>query len=75
MIYARKISDMGKEQKLLLQRSMSKKAYNAYCRKYRSTMLLGRNYGTRQMASKKDPKRINKVHIVRDNMKVKFFEL
>lgn len=54
MISISKISSMGKEQKLLLKKSMSKKAYNDYCRRYRSTMTLGRNYGTRWMASTKD---------------------
>lgn len=55
-----KISSMSKEQKLLLKKSMSKKAYKDYCRRYRSTMTLGRNYGTRWMASDKDVARVRK---------------
>ncbi len=55
-----KISSMGKEQKLLLKKSMSKKAYKDYCRRYRSTMTLGRNLGTRWMASAKDVERMKK---------------
>ncbi len=48
------ISSMGKEQILLLKKSMSKKAYKELCKKYRSTMTLGRNYGTRRMESARD---------------------
>ena len=59
-----KISSMGKEQKLLLKKSMSKKAYNDYCRKYRSTMTLGRNYGTRRMASAQDAERMRKTVVI-----------
>lgn len=47
-------SSMGKEQILLLKRTMSKKAYKEYCRKYRSLLMLGRDYGTRRMASARD---------------------
>lgn len=61
-----KISSMGKKQKLLLKKGMSKKAYNDYCRRYRSTMTLGRNYGTRRMASAKDFARIRKPVILYD---------
>lgn len=61
-----KISSMGKEQKLLLKKSMSKKAYKNYCRRYRSTMTLGRNYGTRYMASAKDIERMRKPVIIDD---------
>ncbi len=61
-----KISSMGKEQKLLLKKSMSKKAYKDYCRKYRSTMTLGRNYGTRQMTSVKDVERMRKPVVIDD---------
>lgn len=60
MTSIRKISSMSKEQKLLLKKSMSKKAYKDYCRRYRSTMTLGRNYGTRWMASDKDVARVRK---------------
>lgn len=61
-----KISSMGKRQKLLLKKSMSKKAYKNYCQKYRSTMTLGRNYGTRYMASAKDLERMRKPVIIDD---------
>lgn len=54
-------SSMGKEQLLLLKRGMSKKAYKEYCQKYRSTLMLGRNYGTRRMASVRDYVRKEKV--------------
>lgn len=47
-------SAMGKEQLLLLKRGMSKKAFKEYCRKYRSALLIGRNYGTRHMMSARD---------------------
>lgn len=47
-------SSMGKEQLLLLKRSMSKKAYKEFCHRYRSTLMLGRNYGTRHMTSTRD---------------------
>lgn len=47
-------STIGKEQLLLLKKGMSKKAYKEYCRKYRSSLMLGRNYGTRRMASIRD---------------------
>lgn len=47
-------SSMGKEQLLLLKKGMSKKAYKEYCRKYRSSLMLGRNYGTRRMISARD---------------------
>ena len=60
------ISSMGKKQKLLLKKGMSKKAYNDYCRRYRSTMTLGRNYGTRWMASAKDSARIRKPVVLYD---------
>ena len=61
-----KISSMGKKKKLLLKKGMSKKAYNDYCRRYRSTMTLGRNYGTRWMASAKDSARIRKPVVLSD---------
>lgn len=61
-----KISPMGREQKLLLKKSISKKAYKDYCRRYRSTMTLGRNYGTRCMASAKDLERMRKPVIIDD---------
>lgn len=61
-----KISSMGKRQKLLLKKSMSKKAYKNYCQKYRSKMTLGRNYGTRYMASAKDLERMRKPVIIDD---------
>lgn len=61
-----KISSMSKEQKLLLKKSMSKKAYKDYCRRYRSTMTLGRNYGTRWMASAKDLARMRKPVVLDD---------
>lgn len=61
-----KISSMGKEQKLLLKKSMSKKTYKDYCRRYRSTMTLGRNYGTRCIASAKDLERMRKPVIIDD---------
>ena len=66
MISISKIFSMGKEQKLLLKKSMSKKAYNDYCRRYRSTMTLGRNYGTRRMASTKDLVRMRKQVVLDD---------
>lgn len=47
-------SSMGNEQLLLLKRSMSKKAYKEFCHRYRSTLMLGRNYGTRRMTSTRD---------------------
>lgn len=47
-------SSMDKEQLLLLKKGMSKKAYKEYCRKYRSSLTLGRNYGTRRMISARD---------------------
>ena len=47
-------SSMGNEQLLLLKRSMSKKAYKEFCHRYRSTLVLGRNYGTRRMTSTRD---------------------
>lgn len=50
----KKPSSVGKEQLLLLKKGMSKKAYKEYCRKYRSSLMLGRNYGTRCMASVRD---------------------
>ena len=50
----KKPSSMGKEELLLLKKGMSKKAYKEYCRKYRSSLMLGRNYGTRRMASIRD---------------------
>lgn len=53
-ITIQKPSLMGKEQLLLLKKSMSKKAYKGYCRKYRSSLMLGRDYGTRCMASVRD---------------------
>lgn len=53
-------SAMKKEQLLLLKRSMSKKAYKEYCRKYRSSLMIGRNYGTRRMASIRDYSRKRK---------------
>lgn len=43
---------------------MSKKAYKDYCQRYRSTMTLGRNYGTRCMASAKDLERKRKPVII-----------
>ena len=55
-----KISSMGKEQKLLLKKSMSKKAFIEYCHRYRSTMTLGRNYGTIRMDSNRDKVRKRK---------------
>lgn len=61
-----KISSMNKEQKLLLKKSMSKKAYKDYCQRYRSTMTLGRNYGTRCMASAKDLVRMHKRVVLDD---------
>lgn len=66
-----KISSMSKEQKLLLKKSMSKKAYKDYCRRYRSTMTLGRNYGTRCMASAKDLERMRKTVIIDDYEMIK----
>ncbi|MGN0114992.1 MAG: hypothetical protein ACI396_06660 [Acutalibacteraceae bacterium] len=53
-VMLKKPSSMDKEQRLLLKKSMSKKAYKEYCRKFRSSLLLGRNYGTRRMSSAKD---------------------
>lgn len=50
----KKPSSMGKEQLLLLKKEMSKKVYKEYCRKYRSSLMLGRNYGTRHMATARD---------------------
>ena len=50
-------SSMGNEQLLLLKRSMSKKAYKEFCHRYRSTLMLGRNYGTRRMTSTRDCER------------------
>lgn len=50
----KKPSLLGKEQLLLLKKGMSKKAYKEYCRKYRSSLMFGRNYGTRRMASIRD---------------------
>lgn len=47
-------SSMGKEQLLLLKKGMSKKAYKEYCRKFRSSLMLGHNYGTRRMISARD---------------------
>ena len=47
-------SAMKKEQLLLLKRSMSKKAYKEYCRKYGSSLMIGCNYGTRRMDSVRD---------------------
>ena len=47
-------SSMGNAQLLLLKRSMSKKAYKEFCHRYRSTLMLGRNYGTRRMTSTRD---------------------
>ena len=47
-------SSMGNEQLLLLKRSMSKKAYKEFCHRYSSTLMLGRNYGTRRMTSTRD---------------------
>lgn len=61
-----KISSMGKEQKLLFKKSMSKKAYKNYCRKYRNTMTLGRNYGTRRMTSARDVERMRKPVVIDD---------
>lgn len=61
-----KISSMGKEQKLLIKKSMSKKTYKEYCRKYRGTMTLGRSYGTRCMASARDIERMRKPIIIDD---------
>lgn len=58
-----KPSAMGKEQLLLLKKGMSKKAYKEYCRKYRSSLMLGRNYGTRRMASARDCVRNRNIHI------------
>ncbi len=58
-----KPSAMGKEQLLLLKKGMSKKAYKEYCRKYRSSLMLGRNYGTRRMASARDYVRNRNVRI------------
>ncbi|GEM_PF-2501891 len=55
-----KISSMGKEQQLILRKSMSKRAYKEYCKKYRSSMTLGRNYGTRCMKSARDVERSNR---------------
>jgi len=39
---------------LQLKKSMSKKAYRAYCREKRCSLMLGRDYGTRPMRSKRD---------------------
>lgn len=50
----KKPSALGKEQLLILKKGMSKKAYKELCRKYRSALMLGRNYGTRRMASARD---------------------
>lgn len=50
----KKPSSMGKEQLLLLKKGMSKKAYKEYCRKYRSPLMICRNYGTRRMVSIRD---------------------
>ena len=61
-------SAMGKEQLLLLKKGMSKKAYKEYCRKYRSSLMLGRNYGTRRMASARDYVRNRNVRI--ENTKI-----
>lgn len=60
-----KPSAMGKEQLLLLKKGMTKKAYKEYCRKYRSVLMLGRNYGTRRMTSALDYVR-NKIVCIED---------
>lgn len=54
------ISSMGKEQQLILRKSMSKRAYKEYCKRYRSSMTLGRNYGSRCMKSARDIERSNR---------------
>lgn len=59
----KKPSTMGKEQLLLLKRSMNKKSYKAYCKKYRSTITLGRNYGTRKMLSARDIQRNSRLRV------------
>lgn len=59
-------STMGKEQLLLLKRSMNKKSYKAYCKKYRNTITLGRNYGTRKMLSARDVQHNNRIKVDQD---------
>lgn len=64
----KKPSSMGKEQLLLLKKGMSKKAYKEYCRKYRSSLMIGRNYGTTRMASVRDYDRKRKSAIPDENI-------
>lgn len=64
----KKPSSMGKGQLLLLKKGMSKKAYKEYCRKYRSSLMLGRNYGTRLMASIRDYDRKRRPAISDENV-------
>lgn len=51
------ISSFNKKQKKLLKKSMTKKDYQSYCRRYRAKMTLGKNYGTRSMSSSRDIER------------------
>lgn len=64
----KKPSSMGKEQLLLLKKGMSKKAYKEDCRKYRSSLMLGRNYGIRRMASVRDYDRKRRSAIPDENV-------
>lgn len=64
----KKPSSMGKKPLLLLKKGMSKKAYKEYCRKYRSSLMLGRNYGTRRMASARDYDRKRRPAIPDENV-------
>lgn len=60
------ISSVGKQQLILIKKSMSKKAYKDMCKRYRNTMTLGRNYGTRTMRSARDIQRNSRNKCIHD---------
>lgn len=53
-------SEFGRHQLLLLKRRMTKKAYRNMCNSYRCALMLGRNYGTWTMKSKKHQNKNNR---------------
>lgn len=53
----RNSSALENECTVLLKKKMTKKAYGEFCRSKRCNMMVGRNYGTRTMDSRRDKAR------------------
>ena len=53
-------SSYGKKQMVLLKKTMTKKGFHEFCKSYRCTLTLGRDYGTRTIRSNRDKEYLEK---------------